>query len=355
MRLRLSGSFVVLVGIAAACGGLPDEPVPLPPMSHVGAVVPLPDDPTLEFDFWLGEWAVVNRHLQRSGRWKDGGTAVARIQSVADGAAVLERWTGEARGDRLIGFSLRAWDPSLGKWVIYLNWHGGSPAGFFVMHGERRGERVELFPPGDQSQLRYSFSEAHEGSALWDSAVSRDGGTTWITEWVMQFTRTAGPQSADATSVIIERPPAAASKYEETRLLDGLLGTWQGTARLLRSDGTWEGGSADVRVTSMIEGYGLLQFFDTSWGEKTLAALGFDTELEAWSGARADSGREGLRRLVIGVDGESVVIVSESPDGSWRETWRRLSDSSYGWSREVETGGSWRSVLTAELNRLESP
>ncbi len=56
---------------------------------------------------------------------------------VAEGAAVLERWTGELGGDPLIGFTLRAYDPELGKWSVWLNWHGGKPGGFSPMQWTR--------------------------------------------------------------------------------------------------------------------------------------------------------------------------------------------------------------------------
>ena len=115
-------SLIMMVG----CSG--SGPVPVPEMPSQGAAIPLPDDPHRQFDFWLGEWNVQNKHL-RDGDWNDSGTAVALIQAVVDDGAVLEQWNGELGGDPLIGFSLRAYDPELGNWPVYLNWHGGRPGG----------------------------------------------------------------------------------------------------------------------------------------------------------------------------------------------------------------------------------
>ena len=341
VQLYSATALVVLPVLAAGCG--PREPVELPPMPHVGAAVPLPDEPARQFDFWLGEWSVDNKRLKRGG-WVDSGTAVARIQAVADGNAVLERWTGELGGDPLIGFSLRAYDPALGKWVIHLNWHGGRPGSFFVMHGERNGERIELFPPGDKTSTRYTFSLAHEGSAQWDNATSRDGGQTWITDWVMQFTRSGPPRAVDATSAAIELPPTTASKYPETRALDDLIGSWQGAARFLQDDGSWTEGTIDVRVTSMIEGFGLLQFLDTSEGERSLSALGYDTAVEDWVAVRATNRAPGLLRLTgTPVDG-SITLTSD--DGTVREVWTRLSADSYEWKRSVAGTSVAQAMLT---------
>ena len=340
-------SAVLLAPLAVlACGGLPDEPVPPPPMPAVGEVVPLPDDPAREFDFWLGEWSVANKHLKSDGSWKDTGAAMARIQPVAGGTAVLERWTGEVKGDPLIGFSLRAYDPSQGKWDVYLNWHGGKPVGFFLMHGERNGERMELFPPGDKTQIRYTFSEAREGSCQWDSAEYRNG--LWFNDWVMQFTRTAPPQPADASGTEIEKPPTAAAKYPETRRLDGLLGVWEGRARRPSEDGTWDEGTARLRVTSMIEGFGLLAFLDTGWGGRTTSALGWDPTADGWVAVRADDRTPGLQRLAGSLDGETASFASREV----RETWTLEAGGKVRFERSVADGnGAWQSRLVAELER----
>lgn len=112
MRAPLRSLALLAAGLIA-CGSA-GEPEPLPPMPHSGAPVPLPDDPAREFDFWAGTWNVQNKHVTSDGNWEETGTAVARIDLVAGGRAVLERWSGEARSP-LHGFSLRSWDPELGK------------------------------------------------------------------------------------------------------------------------------------------------------------------------------------------------------------------------------------------------
>ena len=114
-------------------------------------------------------------------------------------------------------------------------------------------------------------------------------------------------------------------------------------------------GAVSVRVTSMIEGFGLLQFLDTSWGETSLCALGFDTSVDHWAGVRASSEVPGLASLSVEIGDDPATFSTDSPRGRLRETWERLSESSYRWSREVEANGSWSEVLVAELTRTEAP
>jgi hypothetical protein len=325
-----------------ACGP-PDPPPPTP--AH-GASVALPDDPARAFDFWVGTWDVQNMQPGFGGGWGDVGRAVARIHSVAGGNAVLERWSGKAGGD-LFGFSLRAWDPVLGKWVIWLNWHGGQPAGFFIMHGERRGERIELFPPGDTSSTRCTFSQAHEESCQWDSANSRDG-ESWVSDWVMRFSRTAPAERLDAANVGIELPPHAANDHPQTRELDELLGAWAGAARAARDDGAWQDVSVRVAVTSMLEGFGTLLFVDTSEGDSGLTAMSHDPASGGWRGVRAASGAPGL--TAVGAEVRARGFTFSGPQV--QDAWHQVSPDLYRWERSRRTPeGSWRLLLEAELER----
>ena len=197
--------------------------------------------------------------------------------------------------------------------------------------------------------MGYTFSLAREGSCQWDSAVSEDGGRTWITDWVMQFNRTAVAAEADASNAAIERPPAAASDYPETAVLDNLIGVWAGTARALADDGTWLEGTAEARLSSMIEGFGIAQFLDTSWGEKTFTALGWETWSNEWVALRADSRELGLTRLTGSMEEGVATFTSEA---GLRETWRRETTDRYSWQRLVrDESGGWRTVLEATLER----
>jgi uncharacterized protein (TIGR01244 family) len=339
-------------GLAAGCPDLPDTPVPPPEMPALGEPVALPDDAHRLFDFWLGEWNVQNKHLRPGGTWEDSGTAVARIRPVVDGGAVLEQWNGTIDGDPLFGFSLRAHDPGLDQWIIYLNWHGGRPGGFSKMHGAASGERIEQFPPGDDSRLRYSFSLIRQDSCQWDQARSEDG-EAWITDWVMQFTRRDAPLPLDATNAPIVAPPEAAGAFEAPRALDFMIGAWEGGARVVGPDGTWQEDSARARVTSMLEGFGLLQFLDTGRGEKSLVAIGHDTSAGGWVALRADNRSPGLLRMEGAAGGDRTVLFASSENPALRESWSCTQIDRCSFLRETSPDGgtSWQAVLEAELTR----
>ena len=354
-KLSRALSLAFAVALAACCvacagSGLLEQPAPLPEMPALGDAVPLPEDPARQFDFWWGEWNVKN--LQLDGEtFGDAGSAVARIHPVADGAATLEQWDGTLRGDALIGSSLRAWDPALGRWVIWLNWHGGSPGGFFVMHGSRDGERLDQFPPDDDSQLRYGFSRAHADSCQWDEARSNDGGETWITTWVMQFTRRGPPRALDARNAPIVQPPPAASENAVTRELDFLIGAWEGTATVRGDDGSELETDVRVRVTTMIDGFALAQFVDSGDGEKSLAVLGWDPAADGWLAIRSGNRSSGLARLAGEIEAREATFA----DGGLREHWSCSDADRCRFVRSTsEDGTTWSAVLEAELSRSAS-
>ncbi|MEM8963195.1 MAG: hypothetical protein AAGD38_17050 [Acidobacteriota bacterium] len=333
---------VILVAISLGASALWAADPPTAPAK--GEPVPLPDAPEQQFDFWQGEWDVTNWHPNAEGEWQETGEAHCRAQSVAGGNALLERWIGVAQG-RLIGFSLRAYDPEREIWEVYLNWHTGEPTGFFVMHGERDGDAMLLFPPGNKTAVRYTFSRAHENSCQWDLARSQDGGKTWATQWVMHFSRRGEPRVENAASVDIEKVPREAKKFEATRELDDLIGVWTGTVKSADGDDT----RVDVRVTPMIEGFGLLQFTDTSSGDQDLLAMAWEKAADSWSAVGATSRAIGLTRFEGELADGGATFTAEQT----RESWIRQSDDRYTWRRESRDGDAWTVSLEVELERVD--
>ena len=124
-----------------------------------------------QFDFWLGDWNVTLPNGRIAG--------TNRIQSVADGCALREEWTGTSG---FTGTSLNGFDVGSGRW--HQTWIGSDGMVLMLDGGFREGtmelsgvttrdgaktlHRIRWTPlPGTPSTVRQ----------LWES--STDGGKTW--------------------------------------------------------------------------------------------------------------------------------------------------------------------------------
>lgn len=152
-----------------------------------------------QFDFWIGEWDVDVRAQQDDNSWKDKHTAVARIYPLLGGKAILELWS-EKEGS-VNGYSLRYYNPTSKKWDLWMNWPGKNRSGTSVLSGNFRHGRGEFFAnqkiDARSNQItRFTFSDISRDSLRWDDAFSRDGGKTWLSHWIMEFSRRAASAPA---------------------------------------------------------------------------------------------------------------------------------------------------------------
>ena len=302
-------------------------------------VVLIPHGQQRQFDFWVGDWEVQNRGLQPDGSWRDAGTAHAQVNSVLDGQAILEQWTGE-NPLKLRGFSLRTYDAEQQRWEIILNWHGGTPSSFSQMVGNFADQRGEFFPPGGTPRTRFTFSRPARDSCQWDQATSQNG-ADWQTDWVMSFRRKRPAQSLNAENLAIARPDVSViGQFPETRQLDMLIGIWSGNATRQKQDGTVEQGTAIRRVSSMIDGYGLLQMTQFSWGEELVSALSFNRQQGRWVSVGLSSGEADCHWLA-GVINQRELSLTELPvsNNGVNQTWKKIATDSFNWSLSQTTSG----------------
>lgn len=123
-----------------------------------------------QFDFWLGEWDVVNRQGKPEGS--------SRIESIAEGNGILENWT-DVSGTT--GKSLNVYNPGKRCWQQFwvgngtpvLEMSGGLVGGSMVLSGTRSGhangrifDRITWTPNADGSVRQH-----------WESSI--DEGMTW--------------------------------------------------------------------------------------------------------------------------------------------------------------------------------
>lgn len=205
-----------------------------------------------QFDFWIGEWKVQNRFKQADGSWREQGGARVKIFPALNGKAVIEFWNGTARDwKETRGFSLRYFDPETRKWQLALNWPQKDNGGFFFLEGEFRHNRGEFFSgretqDGGRILNRYTFSDITPNSLRWDSSTSLDGGKTWETKWIMEFSRTAdAPEWPAVDEAFHTYDSDKWNTTDEGKQFEQLPGRWRGT---LERDGADQGATRDIET-----------------------------------------------------------------------------------------------------------
>jgi hypothetical protein len=156
-----------------------------------------------DFDFLAGSWHVANRRLVRrhvgSDDWDEfPGSTVAH--SFFDGAGSFDEITFPTKG--FAGSTVRIYDAANGTWSIY--WMNSSRGvlelppvvGRFVDGvGTFLADDVD---EGRPIRCRFVWSAITPTSCRWEQAFSTDGGGSWETNWIMDFTRTTRTPVTDA-------------------------------------------------------------------------------------------------------------------------------------------------------------
>jgi len=163
-----------------------------------------------DFDFLVGTWEVTHRRLRNplSGEPEDWhtfeGTCAAR--TYLDGTVSIDEIAMPDQGSS--GMSVRLFDPVAREWTI---WFVSSRDGRVQppVRGAWAGDGCRFYGDdeydGRAVRATYEWSDLTETSARWEQAFSVDGGETWETNWVMEFTRTSaepeGPGDAHLARV----------------------------------------------------------------------------------------------------------------------------------------------------------
>src|SRR6185503_965595 len=147
-----------------------------------------------DFVFLMGSWHVRNRRLRDrlkgSTDWVEfDATSVARLLLGGLGNEDEYRtdyWPG------FIGMSFRFFNPATERWAIY--W-ADSLRGTLEppVYGRFDGD-LAIFEGTDTHEgrpiiVRFIWSGVTTATPRWEQAFSADGGKTWETNWVMEFSR----------------------------------------------------------------------------------------------------------------------------------------------------------------------
>jgi hypothetical protein len=152
-------------------------------------------DGRADFDFLVGRWKVHNRRLRErlkgSTDWEEfEGSSVAR--TVLGGLGNMDEITLERASGRVYGMTVRLFDPTSQQWRLY--WastiHGIFDTPVIGRFKDGRGVFFAHEPfEGQYILSRFIWSAITATTCRWEQAFSTDGGQTWETNWIMDFTR----------------------------------------------------------------------------------------------------------------------------------------------------------------------
>jgi hypothetical protein len=149
-----------------------------------------------DFDFSLGGWKAWNRRLRRplagSDEWDEFESRVA-ARPLPAGLGNEELYCTDFDGG-LVGMSFRFFDPETGMWSVYRTDSRGpgalDPPVFGSFDGDTGVFLGEDTYEGRPILVRVLWTGVDTSTPSWEQAFSDDGGDTWETNWIIEFTRT---------------------------------------------------------------------------------------------------------------------------------------------------------------------
>jgi hypothetical protein len=148
-----------------------------------------------DFDFWMGSWHCRNRRLRErlagSEEWDEFESKVV-ARPILDGLGNEDEFRTDYAGG-FVGMSFRFFDPESERWSIY--WADTRRSGLLdppVLGGFSGDTGIfegdDTFD-GRPIRVRFLWSGVTTTNPRWEQAFSEDGGETWETNWIMDFTR----------------------------------------------------------------------------------------------------------------------------------------------------------------------
>ena len=146
-----------------------------------------------DFDFFTGTWNVRNRwrtdFLDEISEWEEF-PGISRASRHFGGAANFDEIDFPTKG--FSGLTLRLYDPARAQWSLY--W-ASRRTGTLVppVVGRFINGRGEFYGDdtynGKDIRARFIWSDITADSAHWEQAFSVDQEQTWLTNWIMEITR----------------------------------------------------------------------------------------------------------------------------------------------------------------------
>ena len=148
-----------------------------------------------DFDFLIGKWKVHHRRLverlKGSTEWMEfEGETVDR--KIMNGIGNMDENIIHMEKGPIHAISLRLFNPESKEWSIF--WSTDKTGALDIpMIGGFKDGRGEFYAQevnnGSHVYSRFIWSKITANSCQWEQALSEDGGRTWETNWIMEFTR----------------------------------------------------------------------------------------------------------------------------------------------------------------------
>ena len=152
-------------------------------------------DGSRDFDFLHGQWRVHNRRLLRpltgSTEWIEF-EGRSGVRPLWDGRGMLEEWEADMPDGRVRAISVHLYDADACQWRLH--WATETSGRFGVPTvGAFEDGRGEFFDheeyEGRAILLRLTWEPWGSAACRFEQAFSDDGGRSWETNWLMDFTR----------------------------------------------------------------------------------------------------------------------------------------------------------------------
>jgi hypothetical protein len=157
-----------------------------------------PRDGRADFDFLFGSWSVRNRRLKTrlrgSSEWEEF-PSTCRARPILSGFGNMDEFSIDAPSGRIEAVTVRLYNAMSQEWSIY--WAASPGSGRFdvPMVGRFEGPRGEFYSQevfdGRHIFNRFIWTVIPHDACRWEQAFSVDGGRTWESNWIMDFTRQA--------------------------------------------------------------------------------------------------------------------------------------------------------------------
>lgn len=153
----------------------------------LGAQKPCSSPAFRQFDFWVGEWEAFAPNGNKGGD--------SKISIILDSCVILEEWTSASiqQGLRYAGKSFNSYNAATKQWQQTWTDNTGNTTEF--LRGEGSDGKIVFYadkvagPQGQTFMRRLTFTKLSDDKVRQFGELSNDGGTTWTTEYDLEYRR----------------------------------------------------------------------------------------------------------------------------------------------------------------------